>query len=146
MTTDVLKRVATLPDKSIQELKQLWQELYQNDAPPYNRTFMIKRLAFRIQELAFGGISEATDTRLKILSGELEKGATNLVASIGKPVVGTQLIREWRGVEHSCIVLENGFEYQGQRYKSLSAVARAITGTRWNGLIFWGLKKAGGTK
>ena len=60
------------------------------------------------------------------------------------PVVGTRLIREWRGVEHRVTVLAVGFEWEGCRYKSLSAVARAITGTRWNGLTFFGMKRHGG--
>ena len=55
-------------------------------------------------------------------------------------MTGTRLIREWQGVEHTATVLDDGFEHQGRRYKSLSAVARAITGTRWNGPLFWGLR------
>ena len=56
------------------------------------------------------------------------------------PIAGTRLVREWRGVEHVVTVTAGGFEWQGQPYKSLSAIARAITGTRWNGLVFFGLK------
>jgi hypothetical protein len=63
---------------------------------------------------------------------------------VDRPVVGTQLIREWRGVEHKVTVLAEGFELEGRRYKSLSAVARAITGTQWNGWVFFGLKRHGG--
>lgn len=57
-----------------------------------------------------------------------------------RPMVGTRLIRAWQGVEHCVTVLDDGFEYQGRRYKSLSAIALAITGTRWNGPLFWGLR------
>ena len=57
-----------------------------------------------------------------------------------KPIAGTRLIREWKGVEHCVTVLDDGYEYQGRPFKSLSAVARTITGTRWNGLLFFGLK------
>ena len=57
-----------------------------------------------------------------------------------RPISGTRLIREWQGVEHTATVLDDGFEYQGRRYKSLSAIARAITGTRWSGPLFWGLR------
>jgi hypothetical protein len=59
---------------------------------------------------------------------------------VNGPVVGTQLIREWRGIEHRVTVLADGFEWEGRRYKSLSAVTRAITGTRWNGPVFFGLR------
>jgi hypothetical protein len=63
-----------------------------------------------------------------------------------RPITGTRLIREWQGVEHCVMVLDDGFEYQGRPYRSLSAIARAITGTRWNGLIFFGLKNQRGSK
>ena len=62
-----------------------------------------------------------------------------------RPIVGTRLIREWKGVEHAVTVLADGYEYQGRRYKSLSAIARAITGTRWNGPAFFGLARRNGT-
>jgi hypothetical protein len=144
MTTSTLGQVATLPNKSLPELQQIWKELYQDDPPPYSKTFLAKRLAFRIQELAFGGLSEATEKRLKALSKE--NGGRIPTISTNKPIVGTKLIREFKGIEHSCTVTETGFEYQGRPYKSLSAVARAITGTRWNGLVFWGLKRVGQSK
>ena len=144
MTTSTLGQVATLPNKSLPELQQIWKELYQDDPPPYSKTFLAKRLAFRIQELAFGGLSEATEKRLKALSKE--NGGRIPTISTNKPIVGTKLIREFKGIEHSCTVTATGFEYQGRPYKSLSAVARAITGTRWNGLVFWGLKRVGQPK
>ncbi len=60
-----------------------------------------------------------------------------------RPVAGTRLIREWQGVEHHVTVLTDGYEYQGRKYKSLSAIARAIAGTRWNGPLFFGLRRPG---
>jgi hypothetical protein len=60
-----------------------------------------------------------------------------------KLLSGTRLVREWKGVEHCCTILADGFEYQGRRFKSLSAVANHITGTKWNGKVFFGLKKQG---
>jgi hypothetical protein len=96
-----------------------------------------------IQELAYGGLKPATRAKLDALADALDpKAARKRVVS--GPVVGTQLIREWRGVEHKVTVLADGFEWEGRRYKSLSAVARAITGTRWNGLTFFGVKRHGG--
>jgi hypothetical protein len=70
------------------------------------------------------------------------KGKTALGKAklIDRPVAGTRLIREWQGVEHTVTVLREGFEWEGRPYKSLSAIARGITGTRWNGLLFFGLK------
>ncbi|ABK45163.1 conserved hypothetical protein [Magnetococcus marinus MC-1] len=139
MTSDVLKRVAALPEKSTDELKEMWQNLCKSSAPPYNRTYLIRGLAYRIQELAWGGLSETTKAKLEALAAE-EKTmdrTPNPIRNDGLPVAGTRLVREWKGVEHSCTVLDDGFEYQGRKFKSLSAAARAVTGTRWNGKIFW---------
>ncbi len=63
-----------------------------------------------------------------------------------RPIVGTRLIREWQGIEHTVTVLADGYEYQGRPYRSLSAIARAITGTRWNGPLFFALRPYGRAK
>ena len=116
---------------------------YDREPPGFSRNYLISRLAYRIQELAYGGLKPATRAKLDALADALDpKAARKRV--VNGPVVGTQLIREWRGVEHKVTVLADGFEWEGRRYKSLSAVARAITGTRWNGLTFFGVKRHGG--
>ncbi|OSM04451.1 hypothetical protein MAIT1_04364 [Magnetofaba australis IT-1] len=131
--------MAALPEKSTDDLKKMWVDLFRNEPPPYNRTFLIKRLAYRIQELAWGGLSAATVSKLEALAAQEKtmERAPNPVRNDGLPVSGTRLVREWKGVEHHCTVLDDGFEYQGRRFKSLSAIARDITGTRWNGKLFW---------
>ena len=146
--TNMLKQVTALPSLSTPELRAMWKDLFQATPPPYNKQFLVKRLAFRIQELAFGGITDSTEERLAALAAdEMTQDRMPPPPPEGEiPISGTRLIREWKGVEHCCTVLEDGFEYQGQRYKSLSAVARAITGTRWNGKVFFALKKAWKTK
>jgi DUF2924 family protein len=138
----VLAQLAALPGKSTAELKQLWRELYDREPPPYNRPFLVKRLAYRIQELALGGLSAPAEAKLKALVEEEDRRLTGKqpVRKGDRPISGTRLIREWQGVEHTATVLDDGFEYQGRRYKSLSAVARTITGTRWNGPAFFGLR------
>ena len=78
--------------------------------------------------------------------GSEHKGKRRNGVSNDRPVAGTRLIREWRGVEHHVTVRIDGFEYQGRKYKSLSAIARAITGTRWNGPLFFGLRKHGSAR
>jgi DUF2924 family protein len=142
MTNSVLAQLAALPGKSTAELKQLWRELYDHQPPPYNRPFLVKRLAYRIQELAFGGLSARAEAKLKALVEEEDRRLKGKqpVRKGDRPISGTRLIREWQGVEHTATVLDAGFEYQGRRYKSLSAVARTITGTRWNGPAFFGLR------
>ncbi|MBF0309895.1 MAG: DUF2924 domain-containing protein [Magnetococcales bacterium] len=137
---DVIKQVAALPGMSTPDLKAMWKKFHEKDPPPFNRTFLVKRLAYRLQELAYGGMSEETGKRLENLASD-EAGASNGKASREQILPGTSLVREWKGVEHGCTVLENGFEYQGKHFKSLTAVANFITGTRWNGYVFFGLKK-----
>jgi hypothetical protein len=113
-----------------------------SEPPPFNRRYLESRLAYRIQELAYGGLKPETVKRLKELGDELEAGAapSRRRRQDGLPIVGTRLIREWQGVEQIVTVTADGFEWQGRPYKSLSAIARAITGTRWNGWSFFGLK------
>jgi hypothetical protein len=103
-------------------------------------------LAYRIQELAYGGLKPHTVARLKALGEGLDGAnlARRCRAAKDMPIVGTRLIREWQGTEHLVTIRDDGFEYQGMPYKSLSAIARAITGTRWNGWVFFGLKNRRG--
>jgi hypothetical protein len=123
-------------------LKQQWRDLFETEPPPYNRRFLEHRLAYRIQELAYGGLKPETLKRLKAIAEDLDSGdpVRRRQAAKTRPIAGTRLIREFQGVEHCVTVRDDDFEYQGRPYQSLSAVARAITGTRWNGLIFFGLK------
>ena len=106
------------------------------------RGFLIRGLAHRIQELAYGGLSKAHQTRLEALIADGdEAGGKRKAKGVGdRLLAGTRLVREWKGVGHEVTVVDGGFEYQGRRYRSLSAIARAITGTRWNGPLFFGLR------
>ena len=143
MTTAILTQVAALPAMPTDKLKAMWRELTGTEPPPYNRTFLVKRLAYRLQELAFGGLSSQAERRLDDLADELDGKKKPRPKDMTAPIAGTKLIREWQGVQHEVTALAEGFEWQGRRYQSLSAVARAITGTRWNGPLFFGLRKHG---
>jgi hypothetical protein len=142
----VLARLAALKTTPTPDLKRQWRDLFETEPPPYNRRFLESRLAYRIQELAYGGLKPGTIERLEALGEQLDGG--NLVLrrtrAEEKPISGTRLIREWQGVEHCVTVRDHDYEYQGRPYQSLSAVARAITGTRWNGWVFFGLKNQRG--
>jgi hypothetical protein len=142
MNDSVLAQLAALPEKTPAELKQLWRELYDCEPPSHNKPFLIKRLSYRIQELAYGGLSARAQAKLAVLIEEEDRRVKGLpvVRKGDRPIAGTRLIRQWQGVEHCVTVLDDGFEYQGVRYRSLSAIARAIIGTRWNGPLFWGLR------
>ncbi len=148
MTDSVLSREAALETMPTPALKQTWRELYQSEPPAFNRGYLISRLAYRLQELAYGGLNPATAERLEAMveDGRYVDREAARKRMKDRPVTGTRLIREWQGIEHTVTVLDDGFEWQGRPYKSLSAIARAITGTRWNGLVFFGLKSQGGGK
>jgi len=145
MTTQdpILARLAALKFMSVNDLKAEWQALFNAPAPNNSRTFLESRLAYRIQELTYGGPDKQTRRLLDLLADEVEGTLTRKaqIADPRNPVVGTKLIREWDGTAHTVTVLKDGFDWGGQRYKSLSAVARAITGTRWNGYRFFGLRE-----
>ncbi len=146
MNGTMLARLAALKRAPTADLKRQWHDLFGTDAPPYSRRFLESRLAYRIQELAYGGLKPETVKRLEALGNQLDGGNITLrrIRADQKPIAGTRLIRDWQGVEHAVTVRDDGYEYQGRPYKSLSAIARAITGTRWNGWVFFGLKSTKG--
>ena len=140
----MLARLAALKAMSVLQLKAEWQSLIGTPAPNNSREFMELRLAYRIQELAYGGPSRETIRLLNALADEIDGKPQRKSRFVDprKPVAGTKLVREWNGVEHAVTVLRDGFEWQGRKYKSLSAIARAIAGTRWNGWRFFGMRQA----
>jgi hypothetical protein len=141
MTDTVLAQLGALKSAPVADLKQKWRDLFDREPPPYNRRFLESRLAYRIQELAYGGLSTETLERLEEVADELEGKPSSRRRSVDAcPVAGTRLVREWKDVEHCVTVRQEDFEYQGRPYRSLSAIARHITGTNWNGLVFFGLK------
>ena len=135
-------RLAALKTTATPDLKTLWRDLFDTEPPPFNRRYLESRLAYRIQELAYGGLKPQTVKRLEALGEQLDGGniTTRRIRADLKPIAGTRLIRDWQGVEHVVTVMQDGFDFQGRPYQSLSAIARAITGTRWNGWVFFGLK------
>ena len=143
---DVLGRLAALRTLPTAELKRQWRELFGTEPPPFNRPYLQSRLAYRIQELAYGGLKPETRARLEALGEQLDGGNVVLrrVRADERPIAGTRLVREHGGVEHTVTVLADGFEWEGRPYRSLSAIARAITGTRWNGWTFFGLRNQRG--
>lgn len=139
----VLSRLAALKAMSVKELKAEWEKLMGTSAPNNSRAFLELRIAYRLQELTYGGPDRDTRRMLDLLADEVEGVARrkNQIADPRNPVIGTKLIREWDGVEQTVIVLKDGFDWQGRKFKSLSAAAREITGTRWNGYRFFGLRE-----
>lgn len=148
MKASVVAQLAALKGAPADVLKARWRELFDTDPPAYNRRFLESRLAYRIQELAFGGLSKETGERLKALAKQYASrdSVAPRIRPALRPVAGTRLVREWEGVEHCVTVRIDDFEYLGRPYKSLSSVAREITRTKWNGWVFFGLKNSRGRK
>lgn len=144
MDTPVLTRLAALKRMSVKELKAEWEALFAAPAPNNSRGYLELRLAWRIQELSLGGLSRETRKVLDLLADEIDGKSDRkaIIADPRNPVIGTRLVREWDGVEHTVTVTRDGFEWQGRRFKSLSAAARAISGSNWNGYRFFGLGDA----
>jgi hypothetical protein len=142
---DVPARLAALPSADIRDLKEQWRSLFGTEPPPYNRRFLESRLSYRIQELAYGGLKRETLERLEALGEQFDGRSITLrrIRHDQRPIAGTRLLREYQGVEHVVTVTRVGFDWQGRPYQSLSAIARAITGTRWNGWVFFGIRRAG---
>jgi hypothetical protein len=139
----VLVRLAALKKMSVRELKGEWQTLHGEAAPNNSRVFLEIRLAYRIQELVYGGLDRETRRMLDLLADEVEGRSRrrSQIADPRNPVIGTRLVREWNGISHTVTVLKDGFDWQGRKFKSLSAIAREIAGTRWNGYRFFGLRE-----
>ena len=136
-------RLAALKTARTLDLKRQWRDLFNSEPPPFNRRYLESRLAYRIQELAYGGLKPETIRRLEQLGEDLDGGdkkKRSMRLDRDRPITGTRLLREWQGVEQVVTVTKEGFEWQGRPYTSISSIARAITGTRWNGWTFFGLK------
>jgi hypothetical protein len=141
MNDSLVARVAALKTSSTPDLKQMWREMFLTEPPPFNRRFLETRLAYRIQELALGGLRRETIKRLEKLGEQLDGGKPDVRRrrTDGRPLAGTRLIREWDGQRHEVVVHVDDFEYAGQRYKSISRIAMVITGTNRNGWTFFGM-------
>lgn len=134
--------VAALETRTTHDLRVEWRKLYRAEPPSrLSRDLILRAIAFRLQERAHGGLSPTTQRRLNSLAEELKaKGAAQFdPGAILKS--GTRLVREWHGRAHAVMVLDDGFEYEGQRYRSLTRIATLITGVHWSGPVFFGLKK-----
>lgn len=121
-----------------QELRRRWREMFGREpSPGMRRNYMIPILAYRAQEEAFGGLKEST---VRILR-ELALGIATEAQTAYRPKAGTRYVREHNGKLHEVTVLDEGFEYEGRHYRSLTEIATAISGTKWSGPAFFGLKK-----
>ena len=152
----VLRQIAELQRLSMAELTERWRVLMGTDPPSYNRPFLLKRLIYRVQELAYGGLPMSAYQemdRALMEAGYDELGAAIIPGNVkkllpsrkpGHPVIGMRLVREWNGRQYEVLTTRDGFEFEGRPYKSLTAITKAITGTHWNGPQFFGLRNRNG--
>ena len=138
---EVDRQIAQLFDWSTHELCLAWRQLHRTGPPQgLSRDLLIRALANQLQEQTHGGTSRMLRRRLQTLAGKFEKGGPSFDPGIVLKT-GTTLVRQWRGHAHTFLVHENGFEYEGQRYRSLTVIAERITGAHWSGPRFFGLTK-----
>jgi hypothetical protein len=163
MHPSILAEIEQLPKCTVAQLRDRYEQVFGEPTASRHRTYLARRIAWRLQANAEGGLSERAKLRAAQLAAEsdfrvtaprktLDEPAGPVIQAkralpvSQEPVPGVVLTREWKGVTHQVEVLPNGYVHQGTVYKSLSAVANAITGTRWNGYVFFGLKKRQPTK
>ena len=142
--SDTLEReIAALPEMNIAQLRSKWRQRLK-EAPPLHvrKQLFVPILAYKLQEQAYGCLKPEVRRQLEKIAGRYHRDPNAKAAPIREPKrikPGTRLLRQWNGTTHQVLVVENGFEYEGERYKSLSVIARNITGTRWSGPLFFGL-------
>jgi hypothetical protein len=140
--TDIEGRIIALEALTTADLQIEWRRLYRTMPPiRLSRDLLIRGIAYRVQEQAHGGLSLGTKRRLRSLSGGADQRGRVAAAPAFTLKPGTKLVREWHEHVHTVSVLDDGFEYQGERYRSLTRIARRITGVHWSGPLFFGISK-----
>lgn len=135
--------VQSLAQLTAAALRALWPRWFKRPPPArLRRDLLVRALAYRMQERSQGGLTPATRKQLRVLAEAGKSRSTMTAGESPRVTPGTQLIREWRNERHQVTVETGGFVYRGQRYRTLSEIARRITGTRWSGPVFFGVKPA----
>jgi hypothetical protein len=142
MNTELTERIARLPNLNKAQLLPIWAENFKTPPPPkLRKELMVPILAYRMQEREYGGLSHSARARLKEIAASLSTRKPVQREDDSAPETGTKLIRSWRGEVHQVLATGSGYIYRGQSYSSLSKIAREITGTRWSGPLFFGVRK-----
>ena len=133
MENGVRSELLALQRLALPQLIEKWRLLFNTEPPKYGEVFMRRRLAYRIQELAYGGLSNEAVKKIESVNGQVRRAHTGLR-------IGTLIVRTWRDKKYEVRVCRDGYEWDGRVFGSLSAVARAITGVNRNGKLFFGIK------
>ena len=133
--------LARLPELALSELRQQWRALYKSEASPHlSRELLLGAVAYRLQEVALGGLRAERQRQLRHIAQQFNETGEIRPRTRLELKSGTRLVREWQGRTYEVLVFDDGFSWQSTNYRSLSAVARKITGTPWSGPLFFGLK------
>ncbi len=169
MTESVARKVRVLKKMTVTQLRERYIEVFGEETRSRHKDYLWKRIAWRLQVLTEGDISEVARQRALDLACDADlrttapkefweeppaptepvrtvTGPLNIKTDQRLPISGTELIRRYKGRDIIVTVLEDGFFYEGQRYRSLSAIAKEVTGTNWNGFDFFGMKRTGGKR
>jgi hypothetical protein len=138
----MLEQIKELERADVPTLKAKWKALFKREPPRFaKRGFLTQVLAWEIQARAFGGLKPSVHRQLLALGGPNGGTTQKILQPVVKLHPGVKLVRSWRGVAHEVMVTDKGYLWQGKSFDSLSTIAREITGTRWSGPLFFGLKK-----
>ena len=133
--------LSRLTELNLSELRQHWRALYKADASPHlSHELLVRAVAYRMQEIALGGLRPRRQRQLRQIAQQLKQTGAATIPPRPELKPGTRLVREWQGRTYNVLVLDGGFSWQDTHYRSLSALARTITGTPWSGPLFFGLK------
>jgi len=134
--SNIRVQLARILVMELEDLRGVWLQVFGKPAPDCGKVFLRRQLAYKIQEQYFGGMTAAADAALKELASK-----PKLIPNRGGAVPGTIYKREWQGKVHTVLATNDGFEYNGMTFKSLSGAAHAITGTQWSGKKFFGVNR-----
>lgn len=141
MSVSLAEKLAALENMSPAQLRSEWREVYREPAPNFSPDLLARGIAYRLQERVHGGLTADARRELKRLVRELEKTGEISGESEIQIKAGTQLVREWGGRTHYVLVSESGFTYDNRQFSSLTQIACTITGVKWSGPRFFGLKR-----
>jgi len=135
--------LSRLTELNLGELRQQWRTLYKAEASPHlSRELLVRAVAYRMQEVALGGLRPGRQRQLRQIAQQFKQNGAANTPPRPELKPGTRLVREWQRRTYEVLVLDDGFSWQGTQHRSLSAIARKITGTAWSGPLFFGLKQA----
>lgn len=143
MEAEIDARIAELPALNRAQLLPIWAQLFPSPPPPtLRKELMVPILAYRIQEKSYGGLSHRARQRLKTIAAGLGSQRKGAIPKKEDPNPGTRLVRVWHGETHEVVCHEGLYKYRGEEYRSLSRIAKVITGSHWSGPAFFGTKGA----